>query len=360
MVNVVYILGAGFSAPLGLPVMRDFWQKGKDMLRSDPVKFGYFREIFKLMSDTSKAQTYFEYPTQDIEEALSILEMRKFLGGEGDFETFKHFITDVITYHTPLIPQGVEPSGEWDRTIFGKNSVDERNQWFGYFVASLFSLGVQLSEYSDQYNQTRGELAFAREQNPELNYSVVTLNYDMVLENFCEFINKYLPSGFSKIGFSKNDEATRAQAFPSLAKIHGSVKDGAIIPPTYSKGLYQPDLPSSWKLAYALLLRANHIRIIGYSLPSTDAYIRYILKASISEADDLDRIDIICKDSGGKARERYREFIKFKNVRFAPKPVEDYLGMNYNRRGLDANRKLLSFNALERAHEDFFRGQGPP
>ena len=37
----VYIVGAGFSAPLGLPVMSNFLMKSKDMYPLDPERFGY-------------------------------------------------------------------------------------------------------------------------------------------------------------------------------------------------------------------------------------------------------------------------------------------------------------------------------
>jgi len=34
--KVVYLLGAGFSAPLGLPVMSNFLEKSKDIYFADP------------------------------------------------------------------------------------------------------------------------------------------------------------------------------------------------------------------------------------------------------------------------------------------------------------------------------------
>lgn len=40
--KVVYILGAGFSAPLGLPVMSNFLVKSKDLYFSDTEKYKRF------------------------------------------------------------------------------------------------------------------------------------------------------------------------------------------------------------------------------------------------------------------------------------------------------------------------------
>ena len=46
MEKVVYILGAGFSAPLGLPVISNFYEKSKDLYFSDTIQYKYFIKIF--------------------------------------------------------------------------------------------------------------------------------------------------------------------------------------------------------------------------------------------------------------------------------------------------------------------------
>ena len=58
------------------------------------------------------------------------------------------------------------------------------------------------------------------------------------------------------------------------------------------------------------LIDLNQLRIIGFSLPIADSYIKYLLKASVINTDDLKKIDILCLDSGGGIRERYTSFIK--------------------------------------------------
>ncbi len=51
--RVVYLLGAGFSAPLGLPVMSNFLMKSKDMYFSDPERFSTFKEVLEDMIDSN-------------------------------------------------------------------------------------------------------------------------------------------------------------------------------------------------------------------------------------------------------------------------------------------------------------------
>jgi len=54
MENVFYILGAGFSAPLSLPVMSNFLMKSKDMYFSDPERLQHFQEIFNIIKDDER------------------------------------------------------------------------------------------------------------------------------------------------------------------------------------------------------------------------------------------------------------------------------------------------------------------
>ncbi len=41
--KVVYLFGAGFSAPLGLPVMSNFLMKSMDLYVSDPERYRTFK-----------------------------------------------------------------------------------------------------------------------------------------------------------------------------------------------------------------------------------------------------------------------------------------------------------------------------
>ena len=61
-----------------------------------------------------------------------------------------------------------------------------------------------------------------------------------------------------------------------LAKLHGSVDTGEIIPPTWNKQMSSPKIRDAWRAAFYLLEHANHVRVIAYSLPQADNYIKYV------------------------------------------------------------------------------------
>src|SRR5436190_57195 len=103
MENVVYILGAGFSAPLGLSVMNDFLLKAKDMYAMDAKKYAHFESVFQKINSMAVAKSYYDADLFNIEEILSILEMRERLAG-ADTKIFVEFLCDVVDHYTPAVP----------------------------------------------------------------------------------------------------------------------------------------------------------------------------------------------------------------------------------------------------------------
>lgn len=109
MNRVVYFLGAGFSASLGLPVMSDFLMRSKDMYALDPDRYEHFQDVFKTIERLSISKNYYETDLFNIEEILSILEMRELLGEEEVRSLFIKYIIDVIEHYTPSIRKDEEP-----------------------------------------------------------------------------------------------------------------------------------------------------------------------------------------------------------------------------------------------------------
>ncbi|MEO6326922.1 MAG: SIR2 family protein [Thermoanaerobaculia bacterium] len=124
-------------------------------------------------------------------------------------------------------------------------------------------------------------LSWSHRADP-VRYAVITLNYDTVLEDVADAINATNGTSF---GFRRTGPAGRDND-PCLVKLHGSVHDKSIVPPTWNKALH-PDIKSAWQVAYDLLREATQICIIGYSLPITDAYVHYLFKAAFVEARHL-------------------------------------------------------------------------
>lgn len=355
MDRVCYILGAGFSAPLGLPVMNTFITKSKDMFADDPHKFAHFSEVFEQVNEMSVSKNYFNTDLFNVEEILSILEMQSFLDGNRLNETFIRYIKDVIEYYTPNIPpyryQGGVPSN-WYSIVHG---TDEKWRGFLLFVAAITNTTLELGNlrFGDG-RTTESRINMKRVPNPLARYSVVTLNYDRVLERATEFLTEQYSQNAPLTFSSGAYVADWSQ--PNLAKLHGSTDSGVIVPPTWSKGIHNEIAPV-WKQAYDILVNSNHIRFIGYSLPSADAYVRYLLKTAALKAPHLKSIDVVCLDSSGSVKEAYGEFVEFKFSRFANARTETYL--DYLVQKIIPEQRYLPTTpltpAIETAHEEFMR-----
>ncbi len=367
MERVVYLLGAGFSAPLGLPVMSNFLIKSKDMYQENPDHYKHFKQVFDRIKDMSVCKNYYETDLFNIEEILSILEMGEYLEGKKLKKSFLRYIADVIERYTPAL-EPYELNRNWSDFVFGKypsGSIERLTElWngYGFFIGNIHNLFFSVKKIKNEDAPGRRftrRLVCRRNPNPEITYSVITLNYDLIPENICHFINvnydvdediSFVPKPDGKINGGQNG--------PVLAKLHGSV-DATIIPPTWNKSVDEK-ISDVWRLAHEALVDANHIRIIGYSLPIADTYVKYLLKTAAIDALPLNlkSIDVICRDPDESVRDRYRKLVRFRDWRFVDADVEDYLSMNLQKYSTSQDIQELRLDMLEEAHKEFMRENG--
>jgi hypothetical protein len=298
--------------------------------------------VFKRISRLSTAKNYFSADMWNIEEILSILEMDEQLGSDKQSKSeFIRLLSDTVKAYTPPLKPSSRSNSNWSTGAFGEGA-DVKG--YGAFVAEL--LGVELS----RTNETSSGAFVARAVDGRTTtYSVVTLNYDLVLED-CESFIKAQYEQFGTFGFSD----TTAPGMCALFKLHGSVHDDSIIPPTWNKSL-RPQIEKAWRGAYDAIRRSNHIRIVGYSLPVSDAYVRYLLKAAIAEAPHLKSIHVLTHDPTGSAKRTYDDFITFNYYKFWNYRTELYLNRLAQLSRLDSGNGHMA-RQLEPTHAGFFEG----
>jgi hypothetical protein len=351
---VAYILGAGFSAPLGIPVTSNFMEKAEDMWRGGRSEYAYFDEVFHLARSLALVKNYVDADLLNIEEILSILQMRNELQGSADEELFVRFICDVILHHTPPWSTFTGPiASNWHAQMWGTG---EQVHPYADFVASLFGLGLKGTAMSPRKIASYG--------TSRAQYAVITFNYDRVLENLCDNVSGFL-GGENVLSFRVGSEIETVPYAekPSLIKLHGDVKARNIIPPTWSKGATASAVPV-WRQAFAALRDATRVRFLGYSLPGGDSYFRYLLKAAATSGHYLKEIDVVCLDPSEEVRSRYASLVVFPKLRFTPRNVLEYLGaIRKNTRDAISPTDTLAakpYDGLEGAHESFFRALQSP
>jgi len=99
--RVAYVLGAGFSAYAGVPVMNNFYFKAQDMRYGEPAKYAHFDRLFGQVARLSAGKNYFSSDLFNIEEVMSILDMESYVGELNLRDEIRQIIKDVILYYTP-------------------------------------------------------------------------------------------------------------------------------------------------------------------------------------------------------------------------------------------------------------------
>jgi hypothetical protein len=299
MERIVYLLGAGFSAPLGIPTMGNFLIKSKDMYFENPDSYGYFIQIFERLDRMSKAKNYYTTDLFNIEEILSIWEMEASIGGGIDRSLFVDYLSDVIKYYTPLLNDS-------------SKAQKELLTHYSLFVGNIMNaVRDQRRVISHEDNMLDVSITTKRDLQRTVEYSIVSLNYDMLLETLWATFN-----GASEYKFGLESNAYTV----CLAKLHGSIDTDIMVFPTWNKSI-NVEAKKVWEAAYKALSTANQLRFIGYSLPVADAYVKYLLKSAVLESRHLKQIDIILKatyrlpnDYPYPEKLRYREFISFEKA----------------------------------------------
>ncbi|QIB69727.1 hypothetical protein Ami103574_10510 [Aminipila butyrica] len=287
MKKTVIFLGAGASKADGAPLQRElfcsYFQACEDegFNRRYPLKHSkvkglvdrYFKNFFAFEEDFNYRQAVF--PT--FEEALGILD----LAIERN-EKYRSDLGNLYKYRTALIfamAQAIQYKIE-----------ARQNGMQGESHAKLIE---NLEEVISQ-----GDITF------------ISTNYDIILDNVLgrKFDVDY--------GFYHLDRGDAAEKSVKLLKIHGSLNwkycpvckcidakidpqgtlsivdnPGAvtcgqcrgeaqyiIVPPTYYKDMGNVYLTNIWNNAEKVLREADHIVFSGYSLPSADMHIKYLLK----------------------------------------------------------------------------------
>jgi hypothetical protein len=276
--------------------------------------------------------------------------MESQLRGEDVAKRFVRFIQDVIKYYTPNFGDYLDhPPSNWHHLLYGH---DDRKAMYGYFCSAL--LGLEFTRYED----SRNPFQIRRTEDPDVAYAVLTLNYDQVLENCANLLQtKYgYQARFTQEEQGADEGPLDWSKQTYLAKLHGCVSTGNIIPPTWNKSLHEDGL-ATWRLAENLIREATQIRILGYSLSDSDTYIRYLLKAGILRSEFLKSISVWCRDPDGCVKNRYDSFVRLRPPRYSFKDIDikEALLRHYNMYRNRGENSMVFSKSLESSHGELSR-----
>jgi len=153
--------------------------------------------------------------------------------------------------------------------------------------------------------------------------------------------NNHYKIDLLKLHGSLNFSKKKVQKSSTEINLVESLEDPLILPPIFNKLSNSKGL-EPWKIALSKLRKAKNLCIVGYSLPKTDIYMQYFLKAAIGPNKNLNKIIIfdplLFTDSQAsqEMKDRYRScFSPQLQNRIVFKPI----GFDTS----NANNKLGSF-----------------
>ncbi len=352
----VFIFGAGVSFDAGIPLLRPFldkmWeycQRGrvgeKAISEADLV---ILKHANRIANDLERYNARASFDNTNIEDILSLLSFEALTGPqyEEKFNTMVAAIARTIelscTLHSNNRVLTTPPDKNTQYHVFWDRILGPR------LVGSPPALIT--FNYDLVFERALWEYLHLRDDGILLDVGSCSLDYIFCKSRFAlrtvrqEYRFGSPPN--SKIVNGRRPEYTGDPTQVSLPyfKLHGSLnweENGISAPPTdcADKPIILPPVFNKmttgvvngvWKCALDVLRKAKHIIIVGYSLPRTDIYMQYFLKAAVGPNSDLKRIfvfDPVLFRGGPEAEEmkvRYEECFSPQftgRISFKPNPT---------------------------------------
>ncbi len=358
--NNVYILGAGFSADAGIPVMAAFLQHAYEAYESPAGALPFYVEphyeaVLRRRIELKRCRDAVKLDLDNIEQLFGLIDMEESLGhGHRDDISIKHVIAHLVTHAAT-------------QDISYRVHVETR-------ALSLASGSAVLNRFCDPMVVARPGRATLRMKEYELavailagmfepdaagvDNTIVTFNYDVQVENAAARLDLWPDYGISRTRYA----GARTNPGKSLAvrKLHGSsnwayVRQRAtrahiydsyddfgannapiIVPPTWKKGQFSPLLGEVWAGALKALSKATRICVIGYSMPETDLHFQYLMASALAANPALYGLTVV---DIGTLSDRYAKLFV---------PLVEYGRLKFVGGGLDGFLTQKQFKRLGR------------
>jgi len=330
MAENLFILGAGTSFDAGAPLMSGFLDKAYELHIGGEVNSykKQFEDVFKLLAELRLVYANSHLDLNNIESLFGAIEMGRIINTLG---------------------------------IRSDESIEEaRRALVKLIVTTLEGSIVYLRDEGRHVMPPRTYMQFVKLIQEKLpNTSIITFNYDVALDyalsfngiNFdyctlpesspngmklmklhgsvnwalCKECEAIIPihaaSGFQQTisvnrssGIRTNFSEKIGQHEHESCNGNGGLRSRCyevpvIVPPTWNKKDYHGNLTNVWRQAAIELNEARNIYIIGYSLPESDSFFRYLFALGTLNNAIIKRIWVFNPDESEATKSRYAALI---------------------------------------------------
>ena len=295
-----------------MPLVNNFTMKMRDSItwlenngRRDEINA--IDAVFAFRQKAASSAYYITLDLENIEELFSLASM----GNENYSSHMQHAIAATLDFCSSTRPNNTIECPEHHFRFFEtiKDSVlhtpGDRFTFdrYAYYIAKLLGM-------------------FRDEKKPKGRNTFISLNYDMLIEHALERLQQKFSYGFEGKQIQGTCKNHDSGADILLLKLHGSInwfypqkkgfagklalrdsyeavraerKAPAIIPPTWRKQAHGGGMTGLWSHAIEQLRTATNIIVMGYSLPITDMYVKYLLATGLQQNISLRRIVFVNK-----------------------------------------------------------------
>ncbi len=331
MSHIVFVLGAGASKHAGAPLMAEFLDVAAQQFAavpSDPAHAHYHRvsrAISALQSVHSKSQLDL-INLESVFTALEVANTLKKLPGFAAEEipetitSLKELIVKTLeaTMKFPISEHRVRAPDEYATfaTLISNITSSRSNDTAG-IISFNYDVGVDIALSQQRVAYDYG-LEKSHDQGPRLLKLHGSLNWGISLENESIHpihMDKYLRKHGTRLASRDPHTLAIVQVGTHLGEylaIEEGVrvaKEPVIVPPAWNKADYHQMLRNVWQTAAGELEKADHIFIMGYSMPETDAFFRLLYALGTAGQTPLREITVFNPDKSGTTEERFRSLM---------------------------------------------------
>ena len=332
----VYILGAGYSAAAGLPLMSNFLEKMREFRSgldaSDP-RSAPIDAVLRMNLEAGKAARRINLDLDNIEVLLSLSASSDPIKPDKTLSPFL-LPTNIIA---KAISATLEHYQDQYREICNENTFNAADRSYPIYDFMALVMAGKLGKLTSNIGQRN---------------TIITFNYDTLVEQSLEAHNiKYSygihqPNAKNLSWYVAEDQAD--EGIVRILKLHGSINlcahsvydryssmtlepgpDGKsqaplVMPPWWKKDPSR-ELQAVWLKSLDRLKTATRIISIGYSCPPGDPYIKYLLASGLQDNISLSSVYVVNIDPAAQATTRSLftdTFTSFKEI--PPMPAESF------------------------------------
>lgn len=331
--NTVFILGAGASKLAGAPLMADFLDRASALYRSNAIAGlneakTAFADVFNAVSELHGIYAKAYLDIDNIETLFGAIEMAQIINkfGQREPDSIAKLRDSIIALivHTlelsipfPILGEYVYAPPPYDEFV---RVVDDLNDKHGLSSGPLFSFvtfNYDLTlDFALHRHTTLGFDYWLSDSADKKKYPYLKL-HGSINWGACQECNEIVPRSFDEVVLSPFFHRRSEHVIYRLgSKISEGQHCGkplksppVLVPPTWNKTGYHQDLVCVWSKAAEVLAEAENIFVIGYSLPETDSFFRYLFALGSESATRIKRFWVFNPDFDGTVEPRFRTMI---------------------------------------------------